>query len=144
MKTSQDGINIIKKFEGFMPRPYLCPGNVLTIGYGHTGKDVVPTMYITKDKAEELLLKDLERFEECVTKIVNPEINLNQQQFDALVVLAYNIGPEALRRSTLIKVLNTGDYKKASDHFLDWKMAGGKVLAGLIQRRLAEKKLFLS
>jgi lysozyme len=143
MKISPDGINIIKKFEGYMAKSYLCPGKIWSIGYGHTGEDVGPNMYITKEKAEELLLKDLERFEDCVNEIVDTA-KLNQHQFDALVSLAYNIGPQAISRSTVIKLVNAGEYKKAADHFLDWKMVGGKALAGLIQRRLAEKKLFLS
>jgi GH24 family phage-related lysozyme (muramidase) len=144
MKISVNGISIIKKFEGFSSKPYLCPGNVWTIGYGHTGKDVVSNMHITREAAELILLKDVERFEECIAEIVVASISLTQYQFDALVSLAYNIGNQAIKKSSLIKDLNVGNYKEAANHFLDWTLAGGKTLAGLFQRRLAEKKLFLT
>lgn len=144
MKISINGINIIKKFEGFSSKSYLCPGKIWTIGYGHTGKEVAPNMYITRDEAEGVLLNDSERFEDCITDIVSPSIQLNQNQFDALVSLAYNIGVQAIKNSTLIKELNSGDYKDAANHFSDWTLVKGKVIAGLTQRRFIEKKLFLT
>ena len=91
MKTSDNGINLIKEFEGCMLTAYRCPAGVLTIGYGHTGSDVKAGMKITKEKATELLKKDLIKFEKHVMKYDNV-YHFNQNQFDALVSFAFNIG----------------------------------------------------
>lgn len=140
--TSPKGITLIKKHEGCRLRAYLCPARVWTIGYGHTG-DVKAGQTITQAQADALLLRDLaERFEPHVNAMV--KVKLSQNQFDALVSLAFNIGVGALRASTLIRKLNAGDYAGAADQFKVWRMGGGKVLPGLVTRRAEEAKLFLT
>lgn len=144
MKISSAGLNLIKEFEGLCTTAYVCPAGVLTIGYGHT-KDVKPNDVITKDGAEELLKKDLKEFEEAVTAMLDiREVAVNQCQFDALVCFAFNVGTKALDTSTLLKKLTIGDVEGASDEFLRWNKAGGKVLEGLTRRRQAERRLFLA
>lgn len=140
MRTSSTGINLIKRFEGLKLTAYRCPAGVPTIGYGTT-KNVKLGTTITEEKAEDLLKKDLVRFETAVKTDVR--VKLNQNQFDALVSFSYNVGTGALQSSTLLKKLNHGDYKGASQEFSRWNRAGGKVLNGLIKRREAEKELFL-
>ncbi|WP_235912553.1 glycoside hydrolase family protein [Velocimicrobium porci] len=146
MKISQTGINLIKQFEGCYLTAYKCPAGVWTIGYGTTGKvdgkQICSGMKINKQKAEQLLKKDLEQFEKAVSAIV--KVPINQNQFDALVSFSYNCGSSALRKSTLLRKLNQKDYKGAAEEFLKWNKAGGKVLAGLARRREAERKLFLA
>ncbi|MGL5950139.1 MAG: lysozyme [Cetobacterium sp.] len=140
MRTSSVGVNLIKKFEGLKLKAYKCPGGIWTIGYGTTS-GVTEGMIITEEKAEDLLKKDLVRFETAVKTVVR--VKLNKNQFDALVSFSYNVGTGALQSSTLLKKLNQGDYKGASEEFMRWNKAGGKVLTGLIKRREAEKELFL-
>lgn len=147
MKISQDGINLIKFYEGCRLKAYLDSVNVPTIGYGHT-KGVKLGMVITETKAEELLRQDLEYFENRVLDLV--KVNLLQNQFDALVSLTYNIGEGNLKKSTLLKKLNNTIYFRMeelvsiADEFLKWNKAGGKVLPGLTKRRIAERMMFLS
>lgn len=141
MKISQKGIEVIKKFEGCKLEAYKCPAGVWTIGYGTT-KGVSAGMKITKEKAEELLKVDVEKFEKSVLKLV--KVDLNQSQFDALVSFAYNLGEGNLSSSTLLKMLNNKDYYGASQEFIRWNKAGGKVLNGLIRRRETERNLFNS
>ena len=140
-KTSQKGIDLIKEFEGFRARAYLCPANVLTIGYGHT-KTCRQGQVISTTKGEELLKEDLKRFENAVNVLV--KVPLNQNQFDALVSFAFNVGVGAFRNSTLLRRLNQGNYKLAADEFKRWVRGGGKKLPGLIRRRQAERDLFLT
>ncbi|MGL4999535.1 MAG: lysozyme [Cetobacterium sp.] len=140
MRTSSVGINLIKKFEGLKLKAYICEGGKKTVGYGTTS-GVTEGMIITEEKAEDLLKKDLVRFETAVKTVVR--VKLNQNQFDSLVSFSYNVGTGALQSSTLLKKLNQGDYKGASEEFQKWNRAGGKVLNGLIKRREAEKELFL-
>lgn len=141
MKISDQGIALIKEFEGCELTAYVCPAGVLTIGVGHTGRDVHAGQTITEEEADELLRKDLETFERCVNNYVGP---VTQSQFDALVSFAFNLGCDALRNSTLLRKLNDGDDVGAADEFGKWVKAGGKVLPGLVRRREAEKALFLS
>lgn len=140
MKTSNNGINLIKQFEGCILSAYKCPAGVWTIGYGHT-KDVKLGMKITSSQATELLKDDLKTYESYVNKYV--KVKLNQNQFDALVSFTFNCGGGALKSSTLLKKLNKGDYTGAANELLRWNKANGKVLAGLTRRRKAEKALFL-
>lgn len=142
MKTSQSGVDLIKSFEGFSHTAYVCPAGVLTIGYGHTGPDVKEGIRIDKQQGEIILKKDLERFEAAVEKLV--KVNLNQNQFDALVSFAFNLGSEALSESTLLKRLNSGENPcaVAKEELPRWNKANGKVLSGLTRRRLAEVDLF--
>jgi lysozyme len=139
MKTSQEGISLIKKFEGCELEAYRCSADVLTIGYGHT-QGVNEGDSCTQDEAEELLVKDLEEFEFYVNDIVEQE--LNQNQFDALVAWTFNLGPTNLRSSTLLKKLNEGDFEDAPRQIRRWNKAAGEVLDGLVRRREAEALLF--
>ena len=140
MKTSQEGIELIKKFEGCELKPYVCSGGVLTIGYGHTGSDVAEGQEITQECAEQLLKEDLEKFENYVNDMVDPE--LEQCQFDALVAWTYNLGPTNLSTSTLLKRLNTDQFSDVPYQMKRWNKASGKVLDGLVRRREAESLLF--
>lgn len=141
LSASQNLIDMLKGFEGFRSYPYTCPGGSLTIGYGNTIK---PGEYnsISKEQAEVLLRKTVSSFEAAVKDMV--KVPLSQNQYDALVSLAYNIGAGALRKSTLIKKLNNGDYKGAADEFPRFVKANGKTLEGLVRRREKERNLFLS
>jgi lysozyme len=146
MKTSQNGIDLIKSFEGFEEAPYKCSAGVWTIGYGTTiypnGIKVAETdPEITRGQAEGFLKAALDKFERSVLKLV--VVELSQNQFDAVVSFTYNLGAGALSTSTLLKLLNKGWYSQAAEEFPKWNKAGGKVSAGLIKRRDAEKALFL-
>lgn len=140
MKTSQEGIELIKKFEGCKLAPYVCSGGVLTIGYGHTGADVAEGQEISQECAEQLLKEDLAEFEGYVNKMVEPE--LTQCQFDALVAWTFNLGPTNLSTSTLLKRLNSDELNDVPYQIKRWNKAGGKVLDGLVRRREAEALLF--
>ena len=147
MKTSSKGKAIIKQYEGFRAKPYLCPAGVPTIGYGATyyadGRKVtLRDAAISEADADKLLDKMLGKYEDAVNRYV--QVPINQNQFDALVSFCYNLGQESLRKSTLLKKVNSKDYNGAADQFLRWNRAGGKVLAGLTNRRTDERKLFLS
>ena len=147
MKTSNKGKAIIKQYEGFRAKPYLCPANVPTIGYGATyyldGRKVkLSDPAISESDADKLLDKMLLKYEQAVERYA--QVPLNQNQFDALVSFCYNVGAENLRTSTLLKKLNASDYAGAGEQFLKWNRGGGKVLQGLVNRRNAERKLFLS
>lgn len=140
MKISQVGIDLIKSFEGLKLEAYQDSVNVWTIGYGTT-KNVQPGMKITLEQAEELLRHDLDTFERGVTSLIG--VPVSQNQFDALVSFAYNLGLGSLKKSTLLKYLNNAQYLEAADEFLRWDKAGGKKLKGLTKRRNAERLLFL-
>lgn len=147
MKASQACFDMIRRFEGFSSFPYRCPAGVPTIGYGSTsytdGRSVSMTdQQITEKQAAALLLATLTQYEAAVNG--NVTVPLSQSQFDALVDFAYNAGAKNLITSTLLKKLNSGDYAGAADQFGKWVFANGKVLAGLVKRREAERKLFLS
>ena len=120
---------------------YYCSGGVLTIGYGHTG-GVKETDTITQEEADELLEKDVLKFEEYVED--NVIVELDQSQFDALVAWTFNLGPGNLRESTMLKKLNDADYASVPSEMKRWNKAGGKTLDGLIRRRNAEALLFQS
>lgn len=140
MKTSQRGIDLIKQFEGFSAEPYLCPGDVWTQGYGTTlGVDRNGSP-ITREKAEQWLRRDLRVFENDINSMV--KVPLTQNQFDALVCFVYNVGPGAFTKSTLLKLLNRGEYDKVPYELARWNKAGGKTLAGLTRRRVAEAALW--
>ena len=139
MKTSQRGIDLIKKFEGCILKSYKCPFGVWTIGYGHTS-GVKKGQVITKNQAEKYLKEDLKKFEKGVSSYV--KVSLNQNQFDALVSFSYNVGLGAFKNSTLLRYLNKRDYSGASKELLKWNKSNGKVLNGLVKRRAEERKLF--
>jgi GH24 family phage-related lysozyme (muramidase) len=143
-KTGEAGKKLIKDFEGFRAVAYLCPAGVWTIGYGTTkinGKPVSKKTKITSQEADLFLEQDLKTFEDVVNHSVTVE--LNQNQFDALVSFVYNLGSGNLKKSTLLKKLNVGLFNEAADEFLKWDKAAGKRLAGLTRRRNAERELFL-
>lgn len=139
-RISKNGIDLIKNWEGCRVIAYLCPANVWTIGYGHT-KTARPGMMISHTEADRLLLEDLKRFEEAVRRLVT--VPLNQNQFDALVSFVFNVGEGAFKGSTLLKLLNAGNYSDAANQFGKWVYAGKKVLPGLVARREAEYQLFI-
>lgn len=140
MKISKQGIELIKKYEGLRLKAYKCPSNIWTIGYGHT-KNVVKGMYITGKQAESFLKDDLKVFEEAVNSYV--KVELNQNQFDALVSFSFNCGTGSLKKSTLLKKLNNKNYEEAANEFLRWNKSNGIVLEGLVKRRKEERELFL-
>ncbi|MBO5419981.1 MAG: lysozyme [Bacteroidales bacterium] len=141
MKTSHKGIALIKEFEGLRLKAYKCPGGVWTIGYGHTA-GVRPEMVITEAQAEEFLKEDLFS---CENAVNNQKLSINQNQFDALVSLIYNIGIGNFQKSTLLRKarVNPND-NSIMDEFLKWVYSKGRVLPGLQRRRLREMKLYFS
>ena len=139
MNLGYNGTKILKFFEGCRLTAYQDSVGVWTIGYGHT-KGVHAGMSITQEEAEQMLLTELEEYEGYIEKYVT--VPLTQNQFDALVVWVYNLGPTNFRRSTLLKELNSGNYTAAGKEITKWNKAGGKVLAGLVKRREAEAELF--
>ena len=153
MKTSVNGLRLIQEFEGFSAKPYKCSAGVWTIGYGSTyypnGKRVAANdAPITREYAEEMqrhiIAKD---FEPHINTLLKDEIAsgfVNQNMYDAMVSLVYNIGASNFKRSSVVRHLKNGDKLKAADAFLLWNKAGGKVLNGLVRRREKERRLFLS
>ena len=139
METSKNGLDLIKHFEGCKLEAYKCPANVWTIGYGHT-KGVYEGQKITQEEADQMLLDELVEYEGYVNNLVT--VGLNQNQFDAMVSWVYNLGGGNLKASTLLKVLNAGDYAGVPAQMLRWNKAGGKVLEGLTRRRQAEADLW--
>lgn len=137
MRLNKKGIDLIKKFEGCRLEAYKDPVGVLTIGYGHTGKDVKVKMTITQEQADELLKQDLDRFERHVTHYYNKKYKWTQNEFNALVSFAYNIG-------NIDGLTKNGKRNKGqiADAILLYNKAGGKVLNGLTKRRKAEHDLF--
>ena len=133
-------IPLIKEFEGCKLKAYKCPADVWTIGYGHTD-GVKEGDEITQQEADRLLASDVELFTTGVQRLVHSDINRNQ--LGALVSFSFNVGLGNLRHSTLLRMVNAGDFVGAADQFLRWNKAGGKVLAGLTRRREAERQLFL-
>jgi lysozyme len=140
VKLNPAGFDLIKQFEGLRLEAYRCPAGVWTIGYGHTG-DVREGMKITEHQADPILDVDLDIFERGVKSMLT--VPLNENQFSALVSLAFNIGLGAFRDSTLLKRVNAGLPNAAAKEFSRWVHAKGKVLPGLVSRREAEAKLFL-
>ena len=139
MNISQEGINLIKKFEGCKLEAYKCAADVWTIGYGST-KDVKEGNTLTQEEAEELLIKDLKVFEDAVNKAVKR--SMVQCQFDALVSWTFNLGAGNLNSSTMLKKLNNQEYDEVVTQMKRWNKANGKVLEGLIRRREAEALLY--
>jgi lysozyme len=159
MKTPDEGIDLIKAFEGCHNSPYLCPAKLWTIGYGHVLypeqaklKADERAFYKLKpehnrvwdaDEIDALLAEDLLRFEAGVLRLC-PASAGNDSHRAALVSFAFNVGLGNLQSSTLRMKYNRGDFDGAADEFLKWDKSGGKVLAGLTRRRIAERFLFLS
>jgi lysozyme len=167
MKLSKAGIDLMHRFEGCRNRPYLCPAHIWTIGYGHVlyqnqialpvarteGKNVpmirkeMPlkpehNRVWSKDEIEALFAKDVALFERGVLRLA-PSLAGNQGAFDACVSFAYNAGLGNFQRSQIRMRINRGDMEGAAEQFMTWVKGGGKVLPGLVKRRIAEKNLFL-
>ncbi|WP_063454339.1 lysozyme [Acinetobacter johnsonii] len=146
MHISPSGIDLICNFEGKRLTAYDDGVGVWTIGFGTTvypnGIKVMKGDTCTEAQAKTYMAHDLKKFEATVNKAVT--VQLNQNQFDALVSLAYNIGTNAFSKSTLVKKLNANDIRGAADQFDVWVNAGGKHMQGLVNRRAKEKALFLS
>jgi lysozyme len=145
-KTGKAGIEMIKTFEGFVGKPYKCPAGIPTIGYGATfypnGKKVtMADAAVTEEQATELLANMLVSFEKYVDSYCVDTIT--QNQFDALVSFAYNLGPSNLKVSTLLKKVNANPNDELIKlEFMKWVKAGGKTLKGLVRRREAEANLY--
>ena len=143
---SDNGMKLLEQFEGLRLESYLDSANIYTIGFGSIkysdGSNVRKGDKITKDQAKQYKLHDLKEFESTVNTSVT--VPLSQNQYDALVSLSYNIGSGAFKNSTLLKKLNSGDYKGAAEQFLVWNKVNSKRVQGLVNRREAERNLFLS
>ena len=139
MKTGTKGLDLIKFFEGLELEAYRCAAGVWTIGYGHT-KGVERGMKIDANTANKMLSEELTEYENYINSYVTVE--LNQDQFDAMVSWVYNLGGGNLKASTLLQVLNDGDYDGVPAQMMRWNKAGGRVLEGLTKRRQAEADLF--
>lgn len=141
MQISDAGINLIANFEQFSPLP-VPDGSKMQVGFGH---DILPDENflegVTRDVALALLHKDATHAATCVNDYVT--VDLTQNQFDALCSLCYNIGGHAFQNSTLVKMLNNGQFNEAAEQFLRWKYDAGNVVAGLAARREDERALFL-
>ena len=143
---NQNGLDLVKRFEGLYTDAYICPAGVPTIGYGHTG-NVELGQSITPQEAENILQKDMQKFSVAVENTI--KVELNDNQFSALVSFAFNCGASSLRVSTLCRKLNTGDYDCVPSELSRWVKATDpstgkkRSLAGLVKRRAAEGELFL-
>jgi len=142
MSPSSRCTDLVKKYEGFRSKPYLCPAGVPTIGYGHTDAVSLADSPISEPQAAAVLAKDLQLFAAGVLQLVHAP--LSQGQFDALVSFAYNVGLGNFKRSTLLRKLNSGDFVGAAAEFGVWTKAAGKPLPGLVARRREERLLFES
>jgi lysozyme len=146
MRINQKGINLIKSFEGFSARPYICPAGVPTIGYGTTyypnGKKVtIKDKPISDIEGETLLKANLATYEDAVDSFTTNAVNSNQ--FSALVSFAYNLGNAALKSSTLLKKVNLNPNDPGiRNEFMKWIYARGKLLKGLEKRRNEEADLY--
>lgn len=137
-------IELVKKFEGFRNKIYLCPAGYPTIGYGHVVLKHEKEKFkngITQEEAEELLILDLAKREIKITPWIKVEIH--PWMFDAILSFVFNVGIWAFYRSTLRRKLNRGEFYDAANEFLKWVYAGGRKLKGLVRRRQAERELFL-
>jgi len=146
MKASKNCLDLIKRFEGFKSSPYICAGGKITIGIGSTyyadGKPVAMTdKPITLEQAETILVANLNTYEECVNFLVKTP--LTQNQYDALISFAYNLGCGNFKTSTLLKLINLNpNHPMIQANFLKWCKAGGKTLKGLLIRRQVEWNLY--
>ena len=167
MKLSKAGEDLMHRYEGFRNKPYLCPADIWTIGYGHVlyqEQIRLPVVRVpdkqtpmirkemplkaednhvwSKQEIDELFRVDVETFERGVLRLV-PGCVGRQGSFDALVSISFNFGLGNLQRSTIRMKANRGDWEGAAEAFMAWTKGGGKVLPGLVRRREAEKALFL-
>jgi lysozyme len=142
--VSETGVALTMQFEGCDLESYPDPGtrsDPWTVGWGHTGREVIKGMKITQAQADAWLRSDLAKAAACVN--ANVKVPLTQNQFDALCDLVFNIGAGNFVASTLLRLLNAGNYASAAVQFDRWNLAAGRVLPGLVKRRLAERQLFM-
>lgn len=146
MNMTEEGLALIRRFEGFRGTAYRCPAGQWTIGYGHTseaGPPVVrPGMTMSEEEARAVLARDVSHFAADVAGLVKRP--LSDAQFSALVSFAYNVGTPAFARSSVLKAVNAGRFADVPPALKLWVKGGGKVLPGLARRRAAEAELFLS
>lgn len=140
MSYSKHGLSLTQQFESCRLTAYQDIKGVWTIGWGHTGPEVVKGLVITQAQADALLISDVARFVACVNNCVT--VAITQNEFDALVDFSFNLGCQSLKDSTLLRKLNAGDFHGAAAEFEKWDHAGGKEVAGLLRRRLAERDEF--
>ena len=144
---SANCLAMIKRWEGLRLHPYICPAGVPTIGYGSTRYEngIPVTMHdapITEAKASSMLMKIAWKFADEVCEMIS--VNLTQNQFDALIDFAYNLGTGALRHSTLLRLINAGETRHAAGEFVKWCKCNGKTNQGLLRRRTEEHDLFIA
>ena len=140
---TDDGLVLIKRFEGFAPEVYVCPGGWPTIGYGHVVQDDERERFaggIDEAAAEDLLRRDVESAERAVLRLIR--VPLEDGRFDALCSFAFNLGAGALQRSTLRRKVNREEHDAVPHEFGRWVWAGGRKLKGLVRRREAEASLY--
>lgn len=146
MKMSPKGLALLKQFEGVKLTAYRDVAGVWTIGYGHTAAagGIAPKagVTITQAQADAMLVNDLGQYERAVFRALTK--TPNQNQFDAMVSLCYNIGTGGFSKSSVVRHFNAGENAKAANAFLAWNKAGGKVVRGLTVRRSAEMDLFMA
>jgi lysozyme len=140
MNISDNGLNLIKDFEGIRLSAYPDSSGVWTIGYGST-QGVHPGMVISLAQADQMLRNEISTDESYVTAVVN--VDIAQSMFDAMVSFTYNIGQGNFQKSSVLRLVNIGDFISAANAFLLWNKAGGIIVPGLTRRRQAERKLFL-
>lgn len=141
--VTQEGIGLIKRFEGFSPTVYICPAGYPTIGYGHLVRETERyEQIITEAEAEDLLRRDVHAAENAVLRLI--DVPLTDSQFDALVSFTFNLGAGALQRSTLRRKVNRQAHSEVPEQFMRWVWAGGNKLPGLTIRRAAESNKYLS
>ena len=136
---TDDGLALIKRFEGFAPEIYICPGGWPTIGYGHVVRDEERERFadgIDEATAEDLLRRDVESAERAVLRLIR--VPIEDRQFDALSSFTFNLGAGALQRSTLRRKVNRAEHDAVPGEFRRWVWAGGRKLKGLTRRREAE------
>ena len=139
MKISEDGLELINKFEGCETTAYQDSVGVWTIGFGHT-KGVEEGQTCSIEDAESMLADEMDEYEGYINNMV--KVDLQQHEFDALVAWVYNLGPTNLGESTMLKVLNGGQFDRVPEEMNRWTRAGGKILEGLVRRRQAESLMF--
>ncbi len=140
MQISTQVIELIKHFEGFRSKVYLCPTGYKTIGYGHVLLEKDKFQEVNSIEAEELLIQDLNKA--AISVINNISIMLTQGQFDALVSFTFNLGGAALQRSVLRQKINRQEHQEVAKEFMRWLYAGGVILAGLVKRRALEVEMY--
>lgn len=141
---TQEGLNLIKRFEGFKSEIYLDAAGLPTIGYGHLIRKGEHKMFengISEAAGEALLIKDVLLAEQAVCRLIN--VPLSNGQFDALVSFTFNLGSGALQRSTLRRKVNREDHHEVPEQLMRWVWAGGRKLRGLVRRRIAEVELYM-